>query len=113
VNPLDTVSRVRTLICASGLDYHEISYLYVVNPGEKSLLGVVDARQMLVESDSATMEQIMASPVVAAESDDIREDIATLFGKYHFRMVPVVDTEDQILGVIKYGDIMTSTGPRS
>jgi len=113
VNPADTVERVRARIRESGLDFDEISYLYAVNPGERALLGVVDARQLLVEGDAATVQQIMASPVVAAESDDIREDIATLFGKYHFRMVPVVDTEDQILGVIKYGDLMTSTGPRS
>jgi len=69
----------------------------------------VDARQILLEEDSVTMEAIMVSPVVTAEADDAREDLTALFSKYHFRMVPVVDTEDRIHGVVKYVDIMKSS----
>jgi magnesium transporter len=110
VSPNATVMEARRLVRASGLGYHEVSYLYVVGPQERSLLGVVDARQLLVEEDSSTMEQVMASPAVAAESDDIREDLATMFSKYHFRMIPVVDANDKILGVISFNDIMKSAG---
>ena len=111
--PALTVLQARAKVRTSGLDFHDISYLYVVGPDGRSLLGVVDARQLLVEQDTATLEEVMTSPAVAAESDDIREDLATLFGKYHYRMIPVVDPEDRILGVISYNDVMTSTGPRS
>ena len=38
--------------------------------------------------------------------DDVREDLTAMFSKYHFRMVPVVDAEDRIQGVVRYGDIM-------
>ena len=48
----------------------------------------------------------MASPVVPAEESDLREDVAQIFAKYHFRMLPVVDSADHILGVIYYQDIM-------
>ena len=111
-NPSLKVSQAKTRVVASGLDYHTISYLYVVDPDVNSLMGVVDARQLLLEQDIATMEELMTSPAVAADSDDIREDLATLFSKYNYRMIPVVDPEDRILGVINYHDIMTSTGPR-
>ena len=36
----------------------------------------------------------------------LREDLAELFAKYHFRMLPVVDERDHLLGVIHYRDIM-------
>ena len=44
--------------------------------------------------------------MVAAEADDVRDDLAELFAKYHFRMIPVVDEQDHLLGVIHYKDIM-------
>ena len=48
----------------------------------------------------------MTSPVVTAEEDDLQEDLAQIFTKYHYRMIPVVDAEDRILGVVRYNDIM-------
>ena len=44
--------------------------------------------------------------MVAAEAEDLREDLEELFAKYHYRMVPVVDAGDHLLGVIHYKDIM-------
>jgi Mg/Co/Ni transporter MgtE len=52
------------------------------------------------------MEDIMVSPVVAAEEDDVQDDIEEMFEKYRYRMIPVVDSHDAILGVIYYNDIM-------
>jgi CBS domain-containing protein/sporulation protein YlmC with PRC-barrel domain len=105
ITPEATVGDAKRLILASGMDAHAISYLYVMVP-EGSILGVVDARQLLLAQDSETMEEIMTSPVVSAEVDDVREDLTTMLGKYHFRMVPVVDLEDRIQGVVHYDDIM-------
>ncbi len=111
VPPDLTVTQAREKIRLSGLAYNGISYLYVEG-GDGRLHGAVDARFLLVSEESARMEDIMDSPAVAAEADDIREDLEALFGKYHFRMVPVVDLEDRILGVIRYNDIMRGTAPR-
>jgi Mg/Co/Ni transporter MgtE len=32
--------------------------------------------------------------------------MAELFAKYHYRMLPVVDARDHLLGVIHYNDII-------
>lgn len=106
-----TVAQARGLIRQSGLSYSGISYLYIEGQDGR-LLGAVDARLLLVSDDEARMEDLMASPAVAAEADDIREDLEDIFVKYHFRMIPVVDPEDRILGVIRYNDIMRGPGPR-
>ena len=36
----------------------------------------------------------------------MRDDLGELFAKYHFRMLPVVDEHDHLVGVIHYKDIM-------
>ena len=105
IAPGGTVAQAKALILGSGLDHHGVSYLFVTE-GQGPLLGVVDARQILLSGDEATMESLMANPVVSAEVDDVREDLTAVFAKYHFRMFPVVDAEDRIQGVVHYNDIM-------
>lgn len=105
IAPEATVADAKARILASGLDYHGIAYLFVATSGGP-VMGAVDARQILVSSEGATMESLMARPVVSAEVDDVREDLTALFRKYHFRMIPVVDAEDRILGVVHYNDLM-------
>ena len=108
IDPKATVAEAKHRILESGLDYSGISYLFVMAAGEP-ISGVVDARQILVSPDVATMESLMTSPVVSAEVDDAREDLTAVFSKYHFRMIPVVDAEDRIQGVVHYNDIMKSS----
>ncbi len=90
----------------SGRDREVISYIYIVNDSGQTLVGVADLREIVLASDHAVLEEIMVSPVVSADEDIVREDLAELFAKYHYRMIPVVDRDDHILGVIRYKDIM-------
>jgi magnesium transporter len=86
-------------------EHDAITYIYVISP-EKTLHGVVDLRELVLAGDEQTMGDLMGSPVVSADDDDVREDIAELFAKYHYRMLPVVDKQDHLLGVVRYNDIM-------
>ncbi len=99
------VGEVLAEVRGSESEPHQISYIFVVDP-DKTLLGVVDLRELVVAGDDLCLGEIMASPVVPAEESDLREDVAKIFAKYHFRMLPVVDGADHILGVIHYQDIM-------
>ncbi len=99
------VGSVLTSIRGSGKPHEAISYIYVIQPEDKLLLGVVDLRDMVLALDQRTLGEIMVSPVVTAEADDTRDDLAELFRKYHFRMLPVVDRRDHLLGVIHFNDI--------
>jgi magnesium transporter len=99
----------------SGRERESLSYLYVVSGRGKEVLGVVDLRELVLAADHVTLGEIMASPVVSAEEDDTREDLTDLFAKYHYRMVPVVDAQDRMQGVIRYKDVMKGivTRPRA
>ena len=86
-------------------EHDTISYIYVVVTGGY-LAGVVDLREMVLALDDVYLSDIMVSPVVTAQESDLREDLAEMFAKYHFRMLPIVDAHDRLLGVIHYKDIM-------
>jgi magnesium transporter len=89
--------------------HHEprsLSYLYVVAEEAPVLQGVVDLRDLVLASDETPLGDIMASPVVAAQETDLRDDLEKMFEKYGFGMIPVVDGEDRLFGVIRYNDIM-------
>ena len=73
---------------------------------QKLLMGVVDLRELVLAPDDARMGDLMTAPVVSATTDDTRDDLAEMFAKYHFRMIPIVDAHDNMLGVVHYKDIM-------
>jgi CBS domain-containing protein/uncharacterized protein YrrD len=89
-----------------------LSYIYVVEGTDEVLVGLVDLRDLVLASDEATLGDIMVSPVVAANETDLREDLTELFHKYEFRMIPVVDEQDHIYGVISYKDVMKGPDAR-
>jgi magnesium transporter len=105
VQPTDTVGGVLASIRASGRPHEEISSVYVISPADQLLIGVVDLRELVLAQDAATIDQIMTSPVVTVEATDLREDVAEMFAKYHYRMIPVVE-QDKLIGVVHYNDIM-------
>ncbi len=83
-----------------------LSYLYVVAEEAPVLQGVVDLRDLVLATDDTTLADIMISPVVAAQENDLRDDLEKMFEKYGFGMIPVVDDQDRLFGVIRYNDIM-------
>jgi magnesium transporter len=92
-----------------GGDNRNISYLYIVGGEVKTLLGVVDLRDLVVAPETARLGDLMISPVVTADQDCLREDLAALFAKYQFHILPVVDGQDRLLGVVRNRDIMKGT----
>jgi len=86
--------------------HKNIAYLYITIPEEKTLVGVVDLRDLVAAPENSKLCDLMTSPVVTAEQRALREDLMELFVKYHFRMLPVVDAHDHLLGVVRYKDIM-------
>ena len=105
VPPNATVGNILEEIRLSGREPGSISYIYVTDT-DNILLGVVDLRELVLATDAVTLGDIMNSPAVAAEDDDVRTDLAAMFAKYHYRMIPVVDSQDHLLGTIRYNDIM-------
>jgi CBS-domain-containing membrane protein/sporulation protein YlmC with PRC-barrel domain len=86
-----------------------ISYVFVADH-ERTLLGIVDLRELVLAADASALSEVMTSPVIAAQAGEARVDLEGVFRKYHFRMLPVIDGKDRLLGVIRYNDIMKGQG---
>jgi CBS domain-containing protein/uncharacterized protein YrrD len=108
-----TVGDALRQLRSSQFDHDMVSYIYITAEPDRMLMGVVDLREMVLTPDTATLESLMTAPVVAAEADDLKDDLAELFAKYHYRMIPVVNEKDCLLGVIHYNDIMKGFVPRT
>jgi magnesium transporter len=87
-----------------------ISYVYVVND-ESKLLGVVNLRELLSNEIFTPVERVMTSRVITAQIDDKAEDLASLFGKYGFRALPVVDDQNRIQGVVRFKALLEILAP--
>jgi magnesium transporter len=108
-----TVGETLRQIRASQAEREVISYVYVVGGSEKVLQGVADLRELMLAGDAQTLGEVMVAPVVTAEVDDVKDDLVELFAKYLFRMIPVVDRNDRLLGVVHYKDVMKGAMSRT
>ena len=70
------------------------------------LKGVVDIRELILASDDTQLKDIMSTSVVSAEETKKIEEVEEIFDKYHFRMIPVVDTHDRLVGTIRANDLI-------
>jgi magnesium transporter len=98
------VGEVLSRIRGGGYEHEVVSYVFVVE--DAVLTGVVDLRDLVLAPDSVRLDDLMVTSVVAAEEEMTRDDLEEMFAKYHFRMIPVVDVQDRLLGVIYYNDII-------
>jgi CBS domain-containing protein len=100
------VSEVMEMLRSTPCDRRNISYIYIVANKEKSLIGLVDLRDLVTARPESSLGDLMVAPVVTAERDALREDLVESFAKYRFRMLPVVDSQDHLLGVVRFKDLM-------
>jgi CBS domain-containing protein len=98
----DVLGALRSTPC----DRRNMAYLYIVAGEEKTLLGLVDLRDLVRAREDASLADLIIAPVVTADRDSLREDLAAMFAKYQFQMLPVVDAHDRLLGVVRYKDLM-------
>lgn len=80
-------------------------YLYVVD-NEGYLKGVVSLRDIVSSTFDTKIIDITNPKIRSVLYDQDQEEVAHMFEKYGFVMMPVVDENDKILGVISFDDIM-------
>jgi magnesium transporter len=82
-----------------------VYYVFVVD-SEEHLLGVVSFRDLLVAPGDKLVRDIMRTEVISAPEDLDQEALSKLFMRHHLLMMPVVDAEGRIKGVVNVNDIV-------
>lgn len=80
-------------------------YLYVVDKNNV-LKGVVSLRDIVTSPDETPMLSITNTNVKKILYSEDQEAVANKFVKYGYILMPVVDEEDHLLGVINFDDVM-------
>ena len=105
LRPHMTVAEAITRIRRTGVDKETIYTCYVTK--DRYLQGIVTVKDLLLaESDDMPVENIMITNVIAVHTQDDQEDVAQMFSKYNFLALPVLDSEERIVGIVTFDDAM-------
>ena len=86
-------------------DRETIYYIYVVDTDRK-LRGFISLRKLIMSRTSTPIADLMDRDVLSVRVDDDQEAVAQMIAKYDFLAVPVVDHQNQLVGIITHDDVM-------
>ena len=95
------IDRIREI----GIDKETINTCYVLDL-QRKLLGTVSLRLLLLSNPDAIVGDIMEENVITVNTLDDQETVAMQFQKYDFIAMPVVDSENRLVGIITVDDIL-------
>ena len=95
------LERIRRLAHVSETIY----YLYVTDAARR-LTGILSLRALVIAQPEQTIGEIMVREVVYVQTDTDQEEVARLIQRYDFLAVPVVDTEQRLVGIITVDDVI-------
>lgn len=98
-----TVDEAFQRIRANAVDTESIYTCYVTDRSRK-LLGVITVKELLLSPHDAIIEDLMETNIISAGTLDDREEVANLFEKYDLYSLPIVDTENRLVGIITVDD---------
>ncbi|HEX5940281.1 MAG TPA: magnesium transporter [Dehalococcoidia bacterium] len=86
-------------------DAEESYYLYVVDH-ENHLQGVVSLRNLIVAPALSRVEELMSQETFSVSVDLDQEEAARVVERYDLRSLPVVDSENRLVGIVTQDDII-------
>ena len=83
----------------------DVSYLYITDEAQR-LVGVVSLRDLVFRRPERRIGDIMNRDVKSVRVDADQEEIARRFEHYHYLGLPVVDSENRLVGIVKASDAL-------
>jgi CBS domain-containing protein/sporulation protein YlmC with PRC-barrel domain len=106
----ETVRQILRRIRKTAEEVESIYYIYVLNESGVPI-GVLTLKQLLISDQKKAVREIMRGNVVRVRVDARIKSVAEIFYKYNFTVVPVVDENDRIEGIITMKDALESVMP--
>ena len=89
----------------NGKDKENISTCYIISDDRK-LEGILSLKKLITSDDNIIIKDIMNTNFISVQTTDNQEDVANIFKKYDLIVLPVVDIENRLLGIITADDII-------
>ena len=95
----DALKRIRR----TGLDKETIYTCYVTKQ-DRTLLGYVTAKQLLLADEETIISDIMDKNIIFVHTHEDKEFVALEMSKYDLLALPVVDNENRLVGIVTVDD---------
>ncbi|MGN0489495.1 MAG: magnesium transporter [Ruminococcus sp.] len=95
----EAIKRIRR----TGVDKETIYTCYVADNLSK-LRGIVTIKDLLLADDDDKVKDMMDTNVISVNTYTDQEEVATIIKKYDFLALPVVDTENRLVGIVTIDD---------
>jgi len=105
LKPDMTVGESILRIRRQGVDKETIYTCYVTR--DRTLLGLVTVKDLLLaEDDEIPVSEIMLTNPIFVTTHTDQEEVGRMFTKYNLLALPVVDTENRMVGIVTFDDAM-------
>ena len=105
LRPTMHVDEAITRIRRTGVDKETIYTCYVTR--DRKLIGIVTVKDLLLcEDDDTVIADIMITNVIHVKTWDDKEKVAQMLSKYNFLALPVLDSEERMVGIVTFDDAM-------
>jgi magnesium transporter len=105
VPPTLTVAEALTYLRRTDADLETVNNLYAVDPSGR-LAGVVALRELMTAAPERRLADLMQRRLIMVTPETDREEAANLVSRYNFLALPVVDDEQQLLGIVTVDDLI-------
>lgn len=103
LNESITVADALKHIKRTGVDKETIYTCYVTKP-DRTLLGYITAKTLLLSEDDEIISDIMETNMIVAHTDEDKEVVVKEMSKYDLLALPVVDKENRLVGIVTVDD---------
>ena len=86
-------------------DAEMVFYLYALDDDGR-LTGVISLRELVITPGDTNLKDIMSRQVHAVRPETDQEEVAKIVSQYNFLAVPVVDSEEKLLGIVTVDDVV-------
>jgi magnesium transporter len=93
---VDTIRR-------TGVDKETVYVAYVTDPS-RHLEGVIRLQDLLFSEPDEVLEDLMDTNIICASTHDDRETVAATISKYDLLVLPIVDKERRLVGIVTVDD---------
>ncbi len=100
-----TVAEALDRIRSNAQDVETIYTLYVTNR-DRRLQGILSLRELVVAQPEERIGDLMTRDVVFVQTDTDQEEVAQLLQRYDFLAIPVVDSEQRLVGIVTVDDVL-------
>jgi len=100
-----TVAEALKRIRRTAPDKETINVCYVIDKN-RHLIGFLSIRSLLLAEEDDVIGEIMDRNFIAVQTLDDQETTAQALSKYDFLALPVVDTENRLVGIVTVDDAM-------